>query len=101
MRHTGWMPIGMGILMGAMALMMLHGVLTGDAGASAALFVLAHVAVIALAALGVALGMHRRWPVLARGLAHRPSLRHAGLMLAVALATAGIVHLVHGAPTWI
>ena len=100
MKHTGWMPIGMGTMMGAMALMMLHGILTGDGGVSGVLFVLAHVAVIILAALAVALGLHRRWPVLARILAHRPSLRHVGLMLAVALATAGIIHLVHGAPTW-
>ncbi|WP_439122345.1 hypothetical protein [Marivita sp.] len=100
MRPKVIIPVGMGIMMGAMALMMIHGVLTGNGGASGVLFVLAHVAVIGLAAVGVAFGLHRRWPVLARVLAHRPTLRHVGLMLAVALATAGIIHLVHGAPTW-
>ena len=100
MRHTGWMPIGMGFLMGAMALMMLHGVLTGEGGASGVLFVSAHVAVIALAALGVAFGAHRRWPVLGRVLAHRRSARHVGLMLGVAVATAALIHLVHGGPVW-
>lgn len=101
MRQMIWMPIGMGFVMGAMALMIVHGILTGDGGASGVLFVLAHAAVIALAALGVGLGLHRRWPVLARILAHRPTLRHVGLMLVIALATAGIIHLIHGAPTWI
>ena len=100
MRHAYVMPVGMGIMMGAMALMLLHTVLTGDGGASGVLFVLAHVMVFGLAALGVTFGLHRRWPILARVLAHRPSRRHVGLMLIVALATAGTIHLVHGGPAW-
>ncbi|MCR9156766.1 MAG: hypothetical protein NXH80_05945 [Rhodobacteraceae bacterium] len=100
MRHVYVMPVGMGIMMGAMALMMLHGFLTGDGGASGVLFVLAHIAVVGLAAMGAAFGLHRRWPVLARILAHRPSRRHLGLMLVVAFATASIIHLLHGGPAW-
>jgi hypothetical protein len=100
MKRADMMPIGMGIMMGAMVLMMLHGVLTGDGGASGLLFVLAHVAVIGLAAVGVAFGLHRRWPVLAHVLRHRPSWRHIWLMSGVAVFTAVVIHLTHGAPVW-
>ena len=100
MRHANMMPIGMGIIMGMMALIMLHGIFTGDGGASGVLFVLAHILVIGLAALAVVFGVYRRWPMLARILVHRPSWRHVGLMLAAACVTAGMIHLVHGAPAW-
>ena len=102
MRRADIRPMGMGIMMGAMALWMLHGYLTGTGGGLPGVtFVLAHVAGVAIAVIGVGLGLHRRWSALARVLSHRPSMRHLGLMPGVAIGTAGLVHLVHGAPTWI
>ena len=103
MTHRTVMPVGMGIVMGVMAMAMLHAMLTGDGsgGLTGALFLLAHVAVLALAAVGVAFGLHRRWPLLSRVLANRPSRRHLGTMLGVAIASAALNHIVHGAPTWI
>ncbi|SHG86288.1 hypothetical protein [Marivita hallyeonensis] len=101
MTRRDMMPAGMGVIMGAMMLWMLHGFLTGDGSAAGAVaFVLAHVAVVSAALAAVAFGLHRRWPALARILAHRPSRRHVGVMFGMAVATAVLIHLVHGGPAW-
>ncbi|MCK0149707.1 hypothetical protein MWU54_06710 [Marivita sp. S6314] len=100
MRLGDMLPLGMGLMMGAMGMWMLHGALTGDGGMPGAIFILAHVAVVGLGALAAAFGLHRRWPALRRIRLHRPSLRHAGVMLAVALGTAMVIHVIHGGPPW-
>ncbi|MCR9110650.1 hypothetical protein [Marivita sp. XM-24bin2] len=94
-------PALMGLMMGAMMLWMMHGWLIGDGPANALVFVLGHVAVVAAVALTAALGLHRRFPVLARLTRHRPSLSHIAIMLGSAALFALAIHLVHGAPTWI
>lgn len=93
-------PILTGAAMGAMALWMLHGALTGDGGGPGAglAFVLAHLAGAALVMMGAAFGLHRHMPGLARLLRHRPTGRHLALMTASAMVTAGLIHLVHGGP---
>ncbi|OSQ51493.1 hypothetical protein MGEO_08535 [Marivita geojedonensis] len=90
----------MGLMMGAMMLWMLHGWLIGEGPANVVLFVLGHVAVVAAVALLVALGLHRRFPVLERLARHRPSFSHVVIMLGSAALFALVVHLVHGAPAW-
>lgn len=96
-RHTT-MPIAMGAMMGLMILWMMHGQMTGQGAPVAWGFVLAHVAVIAVVLGGVAMGLHRRFPRLAGVLRHRPSGRHVALMLGSAVATAFVIHLLHGGP---
>lgn len=94
------MPAGMGLLMGAMALYMLHGLQTGAGAAPGWLFVLGHMAVFAVGLGAVALGLHLRFAMLGRVLAHRPSARHIAVMFASASITASVIDLVHGGPTW-
>lgn len=97
------MPIGMGMMMGAMGLWMFHNAQTGDADSSAigaAVFVLAHVVVVAVALLAAVLVRKGRAPWAVRFVRHRPSLGHLGVMLGTALLTALVIHLVHGGPTW-
>lgn len=93
-------PVLMGLMMGAMMLWMLHGWLIGDGPANAMLFVFGHVAIAAAVALIAVLGLHRRFPVLARLTHHRPSLSHVLIMLVCATLFALAIHLVHGAPRW-
>lgn len=82
----------LGVAMGPMMLLALHG---GDLRSLVG-FVLLHVmaagALLALAALGA---RHTRWG--RRVLTHRPSLRHVGLMAAAMAVSAGAAHLVHAA----
>ena len=93
-------PMIMGALMGVMMLWMLHGALMGDGVRGWALiaFVAAHVV---LAAVVIAAGLFAaRLSPRARMLIdrlHRPSLRHVGVMLLAAAASAGVIHLIlHG-----
>lgn len=104
MRVKDWgMPMGMGAMMGAMGLWMLHQAQTGTSMVGGAVFVLAHVAVLAVvvaAALLVRRGLGgKRIQALAR-IRHRPSLAHVAVMLGTALITALLIHLIHGGPTW-
>ena len=88
MRAMTVFPMAMGGAMGVMMPFMLHSV-----GAAGALwFVLAHVAVLAVAVLLVGSGLARFWPVLAARIrSHRPSLAHLALMGAgMALGFAGL-----------
>jgi hypothetical protein len=94
------MPVGIGVMIGLMALMLLHGVLSGSGGLSGVLFVLAHVAVFAGAGVAVAFGLHRRWPLMGRVLRHRPSARDLVVVLGTAVVTLALLHLGHGGPTW-
>ncbi len=96
------MPILMGGAMGAMLMLMLHGVITGEADLSAfavIAFVAAHLLILALALAILFLGA-RRFPRLAHRIKamHRPSLRQFALMLCFAILSALIIHLIHGGP---
>ena len=93
-------PALIGLMMGAMMLWMLHVWLIGEGPANVVLFVLGHVAAVALIALLVALGLHRRFPVLERLACHRPSVSHVAIMLGSAALFAMVVHFVHGGPAW-
>lgn len=93
-------PIGMGVIMGAMMLWMLHGQMTGQGAQPRAivLFVGAHV-LISLFVIGAGLFAARLSPLMRQKLdrLHRPSWRHMGKMLGSAAATALIIHLfLHG-----
>lgn len=102
-KHIPILPILMGAMMGVMGLAMLHGALTGQGSATQAGlgFILAHVAVIAAVAGAIGFGLHRRFTWLGRLAKHRPSARHFAIMALAALATAAVIHLVHGGPSWI
>lgn len=93
-------PMVMGGLMGVMMLWMLHGAVTGDGVGlwAAALFVAAHVVLVALI-LGAAVFAARLSPAARRVLArvHRPSLSHMGTMVGTAVLIVAVVHLgAHG-----
>lgn len=94
------MPLAMGLAMGPLMLMMLHGMATGEGGRSGlalAVFAGAHVAVVAVV-LVLGLFAARLSPGLRARLTrmHRPGGRAAALMLAGAAASALAVHLLHG-----
>lgn len=94
-------PMVMGTLMGLMMLGMVHLMLTGEsnlAGAALAMFVGAHVVIVA-AVLLLGLVAARLSPGAQRLLArvHKPKPRHAAQMVASAVGVAALIHLiVHG-----
>ena len=92
----------MGIVMGAMVLMMAHGAFSGQSsltGMAALAFFGAHVALTGVAVVATAFGLTRfpRFAKFASKL-HKPNLRHVLAMLASAIVTAAIIHLIHGGP---
>ncbi len=93
-------PVLMGAMMGTMGIMILHAELTGTGSGIGVGFVLAHVAVAGLIVLATLTGLKSRLPVLQKIAAHRPTLRHIAIMVAVGIATALSIHLIHGGPTW-
>lgn len=94
-------PLIMGGLMGLMMMWMLHGALTGEGtmgGGALVVFIAAHIVLGALILLAAVFAsrLSPRTKALAERL-HRPSLRHIAAMLASALFTGAIVHLLaHG-----
>lgn len=86
-------PFVIGFVMAPLMLAMMHRpIMEGSLTVSAGLigFVLAHVAVVI--AVGVALALVPA--IRKRALAHRPSLRHMGAMLAGMVVAAGLSHAV-------
>ncbi len=90
------LPVAMGLIMGPMVLWMIHGAATGNGLSGWALlaFVGAHLVVVGVI-LGAGIVAARLAPGL-RHRRHRPSLGHVGLMGASAVASASLVHLIHG-----
>lgn len=100
---TWSLPLGMGVMMGAMGLWMLHQAQTGTSMIGGVAFVLAHVAVlaaVAIAALLVRRGLGGQTAQTIARVRHRPSVAHLAVMLTTALITALLIHLIHGGPTW-
>ena len=101
MINTMKMPLVMGILMGAMILMMLHGFLGGETSVlnwGTLAFLGAHVLVALVVFAIVTFGL-TRFPKIAEFATklHRPSRRHVAIMLSSAGVTAFFIHLlVHG-----
>lgn len=100
MTHNLKMPLLMGVLMGAMMLMMLHGFLTGETSIfswATLAFIGAHILVALIALAVVTFGL-TRFPKINRFISklHRPSAKHAIVMLCSAGCTALVVHIVHG-----
>lgn len=93
-------PLIMGLLMGPMMLWMLHGVLTGGGVSTVAALVFVGMHVVAvLVALGTAFWAARLSPRMRAWLTrvHRPSARHAAVMLGSAAVAALLTHsIVHG-----
>ena len=90
-------PVIMGAVLGPMVMWMLHGAMTGNSvtGWALAAFLGAHVAMAAVVISGAVFAARfspRAKHVIDR--LHRPSLHHAAVMLASALAVSGAVHLV-------
>ena len=104
MRLKSWgLPMGMGAMMGTMALWMLHQAQSGTSMLGGVAFVLAHVAAVAIvvvAALLVKRGLGGKTMQRVARIRHRPSLAHVAVMLGTALITALVIHLIHGGPTW-
>ena len=103
MRRQDCLPIGIGAMMGAAMLWMVHERLSaGEMGGAGLAFVLTHVAIIGLALGAAGFGLGRRHGWIARLARHRPSIRHVGLMLLGALGMALVIHLtLSGATPWI
>ncbi len=94
------MPVAMGLMMGVMAIMMMHVVLTGEGGLAWLWFVLGHAGVVVIAAAAVAFGLHRRVPMIQKITMHRPDKKHLAFVLVIAVTTATLIHVVHGGPAW-
>lgn len=96
-RHTV-MPLLMGAGMGLMMLWMVHMQLTGDGSRSLGALIVfagAHVVVLGIALMLPLVASVRLRRALDR--IHRPSWRHAGMMLAGAICAAGLTHIfLHG-----
>lgn len=93
-------PALMGAGMGAMMLWVIHGrMIQGDTALGPLLwFLIAHVAIIALAA-GLVWLTARRWPAVSARLSrlHRPGVKHVAAMVLGAVASAAAIHVVlHG-----